>query len=422
MFLQAAKKGEVISDMKIKLQDAFAGCIVFLIILNLGILNIADLTTVYRYITSAVALILGIGCLCSVRVYARIKRYCHFMNIWLIVLFVFLFFEVLYGWAVGVNSLTKNLSYIYIYFWLLLFYPIIYILTCNNGKKRLIYSICLWTIVALTLKTTVWFLYNYLHKDVMHYLLFEFGSEWIRNGFQRIPATCFSGVLVCAMLYVFYNTTKIQIKIMSCVIILFNMWYALMVFASRAQMICLVFAMSVAILLRRNMGIKKMVTYLVFILVAAIAMSTVYFNEFVQGMSLTTYSMGMRVKELIYYWDLIGNHWILGFLYVFSDDKIHGPMGTYYLSDLGLFSKLFETGIIGITIHLLPFARIFFDCRKYMKRSNKEFVFAVALMVYTICVSFLSNDIYSFRLLFGFPFILAYYESLKNTELSVDHV
>ena len=139
-----------------------------------------------------------------------------------------------YGWSVGANSLVQNLSYVYIYFWLFLFYPIIYILVCNNGKKRLIYAICGWTIVALLLKTMVWLLYNYLHKDVMHYLLFEFGSEWIRNGFQRIPATCFSGVLVCGMLYAFYNSTKVQIKILAIVIILFNMWYALTVFASRA--------------------------------------------------------------------------------------------------------------------------------------------------------------------------------------------
>lgn len=405
--------------MKIKLQDAFTGCIVLLIVLNLGILNVADLTTLYRYITSAVALTLGIGCLCSARVYSRIKKYCHFMNVWLVILFAFLFIEVLYGWAVGSNSLIQNLSYIYIYFWLLLFYPIIYILICNNGKRRLINAICGWTVAALLLKTTVWFLYNYLHRDVMHYLLFEFGSEWIRNGFQRIPATCFSGILVCAMLYVFYNSTKIQMKIMAVVIVLFNMWYALTVFASRAQVICLVFAMSVAILLRRNMGIKKMATYLVFIVVAAVGMSTVYFNQFVQGMSLSTYSMGMRVKELIYYLGLIKKHWIMGFLYVFPNDKIHGPTGTYYLSDLGLFSKVFESGIIGMVIHLLPFGRIFQNCRKYMKRNNREFVFAVSLMVYTICVSFLSNDIYSFRLLFGFPFILAYYESMRNPELKV---
>ena len=75
--------------MKIKLQDAFAGCIIFLIVLNLGILNIADLTTLYRYFTSVLALILGVGCLCSAQVYSKIKNYCHFMNVWLVILFVF---------------------------------------------------------------------------------------------------------------------------------------------------------------------------------------------------------------------------------------------------------------------------------------------------------------------------------------------
>lgn len=399
--------------MKIKMQDIFMGCIVILMVMNLGILNVADVATVYRYITSVVAIIMGIFCICDSRIYARIKRYCHFMNWWLALLFTFLIIEVIYGWAVGTNSLVQNLSYVYIYCWLFLFYPITYIMNSVDGKKRLIQSICIWTIIALLLKSVVWFMYNFLHKDIMHYLLYEFGGEWVRRGFQRIPATCFTGILVCAMLYLFYYTQEVKIKFISVVIILFNIWYALAIFASRAQLICFVLAISVAVLFRKNILAKKMVTYLVFIVVVAVGTSSIYFTEFVQGMSLSTYSMGMRVKELIYYVDLLKSHSILGFLYIFPEGKISGPQGQFYLSDLGLFSKLFEVGILGILIHLLPMWRIFKNCRKHVEKSNIEFVFAVSLMVYTICFSFLSNDIYSFRLLFGFPFILSYFECLQ---------
>lgn len=166
--------------------------------------------------------------------------------------------------------------------------------------------------------------------------------KWIPKNSGNV----FFRVLVCGMLYAFYNSTKVQIKILAIVIILFNMWYALTVFASRAQVICLVFGISVAILLRRNMGIKKVITYLVFIIVAAVGMSTAYFNEFVRGMSLTTYSMGMRVKEMIYYSDLIKGHWIMGFLYVFSTEKFMDQWGHITYLILGCLANFLKPALL----------------------------------------------------------------------------
>lgn len=399
--------------MKVKLQDLFMGCITFLIVMNLGILNVADLAVVYRYFTAVAAIAMAAVCICDARIYQRIEGCCHYINLWLVFLFFFLFLEVLYGWAVGKNSLWYNLSMIYIYFWLLLFYPIMYILLSSNGKRRMMYTICGWTLVALFLKILVWIFYNLLHKDVMHYLLYEFGGVWLRNGFQRIPATCFSGLLVCIMICLFFNTNNMKLKILSIAVVAVNFVYALLIFASRAQLICFVLAISVAVLFRRNVPARRMLTYLVFILVVAIATSSVYFDQFIQGMSLTTYSMGTRVRELVYYLELLKNHWLMGFTYLLPRSVIQGQTGEFYLSDLGMFSKLFEVGIIGMVLHLIPFWRMFQNCRLYLKKDNPEYLFGITLLVYTVCFSFLSNDIYSFRLLFGFPFILAYFEYLR---------
>ena len=399
--------------MKVKIQDIFMGCIAILIVMNLGILNIADVATVYRYITSVVAIILAAVCICDSRIYQRIEGCCHYVNLWFIFLFLFLFAEVLYGWAVGQNSLLYNLSMVYIYFWLLLFYPIMYILLSANCKRKLIYTICGCTLAAVFLKTLVWFLYNYLHKDMMHYLLYEFGGVWLRNGFQRIPATCFSGILVCTMVCLFFNVKSIKIKVFSLVVVGFNFIYALLIFASRAQLICFVLAISVAILFRKNIPMRKVLTYLVFAFAVVVATSSAYFDEFIQSMSLTTYSMGTRVREVVYYLDLLKNHWVMGFLYSLPSQTIQGRTGEFYLSDLGMFSKLFEVGILGMFLHLIPFWRMFQNCRQYLKKDNPEYLFGITLLVYTVCFSFLSNDIYSFRLLFGFPFILTYFEYLR---------
>lgn len=396
------------------------GCIIFLIVLNLGILNVGNLANIYRYTTTIVIIILAAICICDSRIYRRIEGCCHYMNLWFIFLFIFLLAEVLYGWAVGKNSLLYNFSLMYIYFWLLLFYPIMYILLTINGKRKLIYTICGWTIVALLLKTLIWVLYNFFHKDVMHYLLYEFGEIWLRNGFQRIPATCFSGILVCVMICVFFNACNIKMKIFSVAVVLLSYGYALFIFASRSQLICYTLVISVAVLFRKNVPAKRALTYIVFVLVVVVATSTVYFDEFVQGLSLTTRSMGTRVQELIYYLDLLKRHWIMGFLYIFPRDVIRGRTGEFYLSDLGLFSKLFEVGVAGMIVHLIPFWRMIQNFRQNLKKDNSEYLFGLTLLVYTVSFSFLSNDIYSFRLLFGFPFILAYYEYLRARNIKTE--
>lgn len=100
--------------MKVKIQDIFQGIIIILVIMNLGILNIADTANLYRYITSVVSLIMGLFCICDSRAYSRIKECCYFINRWLIVLFLFLLIEVIYGWAAGKNSLVRGIHALFI--------------------------------------------------------------------------------------------------------------------------------------------------------------------------------------------------------------------------------------------------------------------------------------------------------------------
>lgn len=100
--------------MKVKIQDIFQGIIIILVIMNLGILNIADTANLYRYITSVVSLIMGLFCICDSRAYSRIKECCYFINRWHIVLFLFLLIEVIYGWAAGKNSLVRGIHALFI--------------------------------------------------------------------------------------------------------------------------------------------------------------------------------------------------------------------------------------------------------------------------------------------------------------------
>ena len=411
--------------MKIKIENILLIGITFLVIINLQILNFGDYAKVYRYMTFFITVILALFCLLNKKIYHKIFLYSKFFNKWIIIYFTFLFFETINGLLFGGKSITEVVGIAYIYNgWLLLFYPIMYILLRPNGLKKMTIILSTCTVFALVLKTIVWWIYNYQHKDIMHYLLYEFGPEpWIRDGFQRIPSTCFSGILFSFMIYLFFYTKNWKIKILSVVVNIFNIWYANSVFASRAQMITFVMVLFISFILVRISIVKKIIINIIFILlcITLVIFNMDYINEFINSLTQETFSIGIRFVALDYYINLFTENWMMGIYMLVNEDTINGSRGVFFLSDLGILGDLFAWGIIGFTLMLIPFIRMLFILKKINNKDNKYYVFALSLLLYTIISSCLSNDIYSFRNIFGLSFIIAYFEFWRtNISLKIN--
>lgn len=107
------------------------------------------------------------------------------------------------------------------------------------------------------MKSLIWLLFNNYGIDIMHYVLYEFGDEWMRDGNQRIPSTCFSGILFVVMLYLLDSNNNIFIKIFSIIIIMFNIWYANFVFAARSQIITFIICLVIYVLFNNISKMKK---------------------------------------------------------------------------------------------------------------------------------------------------------------------
>lgn len=397
--------------MKIKLYKVFAGIITLLIILELKIMNFGNYETPFRYTIAVTAVLLSCICFTSRNIWRKIRVYCKFFNYWIIVFGIFLFIQALIGFLVGHYRVVSVFSYLYIYIWLLLFYPIIYIIVSSGGIGKLLKVICTCTVCALLLKTFVWWMYNFRGKDIMHYVLYEFGSVWLRNGYQRIPSTCFSGMLFAAMIYYFINSNKKIMKLVCILIMFLNVWYADVVFASRSQIISFCFMITAVIIFNRSISIKKVMIYIGAVGAGLAFISTTYFKELVESLNVATYSIGTRMSALQYYFSLLKEHWLLGIEFISNEATfVHGSRGNYFLSDIGIIAKLVEFGVLGLPIFLFPLIRSVFICYKAYILKYKELSFMVGLCSYTCVFSVLSNDVYNFRYLFALPFIIAYFE------------
>ncbi|WP_278402415.1 hypothetical protein [Megamonas rupellensis] len=400
--------------MVIKKANIILFMIMLLIVINLQILNFGDFSKIYRYLTSSISIILFSWCIFDKQIYYQIRLYNKFFSKWIIVFFLFLFLEVINGLLLGGKSITEAIGMTYVYnSWLLLFYPIIYILSTSKGLKKMSLIIVGLTTFTLILKTLVWWLYNYHGKDVMHYLLYEFGPEpWIREGFQRIPATCFSGILFSFTIYLFFYSKQWKIKLLALIVSLFNIWYANAIFASRAQLIVFFITIVVAVFSMKISMIKKFILNVIFIgliiLLTMLNMDTI--DEFINSLSRETFSIGIRFIALDYYMDLFSDKWIMGINMMLNEDTLNGSSGLFYLSDLGILGDLFSWGVIGFFLMVIPFFRMIFILKNINNKKDRKYIFGISLIIYTILMSILSNDIYSFRNIFGLPFIIAYFE------------
>lgn len=398
--------------MRIKLGlrrvDPISIVVSFLIVVNLRILDFGDWQTAYRILTAAVSLVLGAYCILSRRIYRRISKYARAYNKWIIAVFVLLAIETFNGWINGAYHLITYIGYDYIFLWLLLFYPIMYIGVKQNGFHRLFKFICIMTVIALIMKTIVWWLYNFRGIDIMHYVLYEFTEAWLRKGRQRIPATCFSGLLFGITLITLLKSKRIAGKILALAVILFSVWYAWDVFSSRAQIISFLVATCAALAFGENTTLRRMIVYVIIAIGAIVALETVFVQEFIDGLSTQTYSIGTRFEAIEYYFQLLRQNPLLGGLYIHTESIMRGPTGAFYISDMGYLGTLIEFGIVGFIVFLWPFfvllKKAFLSFRKHPDR-----IFAIYLAIYTIVFSALSNNIYNFRQFFALPFIMAYY-------------
>ncbi len=397
--------------MRIKMNDVVLFVITFLIIANLHILDFGDYAAMFRYITTLISVGLAAVCIFDKSIYRKISELCGFYNKWILAMIILLAVEVFNGIIAGAQSLRYLLGISYPFSWLLLYYPIAYII--QTGKlKKLISIICFWTLFALLLKTTVWWFFNLRGQDIMHYVLYQFGGSWQRNGLQRIPDTCFSGVLLAVMLNYAIVGKKFILKIMSILVILFQLWYVMNVYQARSQMLVLLFVIAGAVFFSRIKKTKKFILCLLVVVAGIILVCNSNFQDMIEGLNDEDISIATRVDAINYFWRIFKDHWLFGLNYV-EDFETLNPYGTYYFSDIGIMGDMFQMGIAGLCILIIPLVRFITTCKKYFFRMDNDFIFGVSLAAYICLPTIVNFSTYDTAHLFSVPFAIAYFEYVR---------
>ena len=398
--------------VRIKLSGCIRFILIGLMVINLNLLAFGDYFQAFRYITSAASIILFLLCIFNSKIRRVIRKF-RYYNGWLFLITGLMIIEVIIG-LMGREGPSEAIGKAHIFTWLLLFYPITYVsVKTKNGVQVLLKDIVFWTVIAYLLKIVVWWLFNYRGIDIMHYVLYEFGKVWLRNGLQRIPPPLFGGILFSAAVFKILQQYRLIKKIPSILMLLMVAFYANNVYASRAQLICFAGATVITIILHRSKGQVKVAEFAGIIATVFIVLMSSVFQEFIEGLSFTTSSMGNRLVAFEHFNSLLKGHLLLGFQHVYSGETINGPLGIAYLSDTGLLENLYCWGVIGFIITIIPFIRMFKICFDRKIRNNQMFPFLLHLFLYTLFSSVLSNNIYDSIRLFALPFICSIFEVVK---------
>lgn len=391
--------------MKIRSSQLILFFLLFIVIINLHILDFKDISSLFRYITAFMAIIMATACVGNKYIFRTIKPYIKFLNKFVLIFFGYYAIETIYGLVYGdigwLNYVTRLLPFTYIF----LSYPIIFILQDNKGAYRFLRWIIILATGSLIQKIFVWWEYNYCGQDIMHYVLYEMGDIWQRNGLLRIPATCLNAFYIATCVAFIYSR-KLQNKIWGIFFIFLLTWYANFVMQSRALIITIGISVILAYVLYRDIDWRKSVMIIIIALIAAVFFQSEYFSNMLIGLGLETYSTSIRLQGFNYYLTKIKRHWLLGLIPFNTYESIRADNWRFYLSDLGMFSLLFEYGIIGFVIFNIPIIRAILV---YIRSKEKDLYLLSAILA-TILFSYMSNNIYFINNILALPILIAYVE------------
>lgn len=347
--------------MKIKYVTLYEFIIYIIMFLNLGFLNLFGS---FEYTSMLISTVLAISVF-FLYVFQPLKNkipssWCQIYIILVIIIFFFHFFRLK---KINISSMSL-LSVINNYegiFLLLLTFPLYEILRSNNTRS-FFRSLAILGYLALFIRFIVWGMYNFSGGNPAPYLLH--GLDWRRSilghEFIRIAGTFLD---IYTFLYslknFFYGVRHHEHKVVPFIGMLFIFLYS--VFVSQYRMVSLAFLMVFFILLFKETykSNNRVISVLLFTILVAIGLiiSRNLITDFISSFSATAIngsSTSTRLKGLPFLeaeWKNI-NIWTgIGF----TNDNMEYMNITYWLSDYGFLANLFQFGIIGMVIYLIPF-------------------------------------------------------------------
>ena len=394
--------------MKRTMTDIYHDILLFLLIINSKVLLFGNWDNIFRYITAGTSIFLCIIILFDKQTIHRIRPYIKSIGTWMILFFLFLSLNIWFCISKYGIGLLYALSQTYSFSCILLVFPVIAVISSKKyGVQKVIKELFIWGLISLIVRIIVWFLYNYMRLDIMHYLVFEAGYEWVRNDRQRIPLTCLTTFVLAYSLYQIYLQKKNIVKYIPIILLVF--FYAQFVIDARAVVLRIVILVILAYWFsKRNIKSVTLKTFFIVLFVGIVFLSgvaTSFYN------SISDWSIIAREKAFLYYLDLVKQYPLTGVkLVAESTDLERGYGNVFYFNDIGTLAKFTEYGIIGGFLFIFPLMRMTFIIIKIKLLNYHDKFYLLMVWCWVVCACLMSNDIYFSREIFSFPFVLALFE------------
>lgn len=404
--------------MKISFFDIYEFLLYIIVILNLEVLNvISNLDNLAQTISVVLTFVV---LLLYIFQKNKIIPKNFIVYFYLISIFIYLCFEIIrlhYFSFSGLNilnalSLEKN------FFYILLTMPIFEIL--EKKKKIFLRNIIYIGLIVLVFRGVVWFLFNKFGINLMSGLFEVRGYNWTHgNGYVRLTGTFLDGLIFSFFGIEFFRTRLYKERLYYGIILLFLLFYSCVVYSSRSQLICYLITMLFIYIWNSKNKLHTILNCLLAIVLVLIILQLPVAKNFIASFSSNdaTYGEGTLVRMLgtsFYQNEWQNNNILFGF--GIAEDGNYVGNTQYFLSDLGIISYIFEFGIIGFILAVLPMLEGIRVGIKSIKTNDGLLLFS--LSIYTILSSFMSQNVYDYIRILIVPFILGIILFVKYQQIN----
>lgn len=406
--------------MKIKYTSIYVCLIYIIVFLNLGFFN---LIMPFEYTGMLLAAVISIITF-FIYIFQPVKYKLpgKWYQIYLMLIFCIYIYHFFNLKKTNISSMTllsafNNNEGIFL---LLLVFPIYEILK-GNDKEKFLKNLAILGYLALMIRLIVWGMYNFINIDIAPYMIR--GLDWNRmvlgRSFIRVSGTFLDIYTFIYSINAFFKSIySHHYKISAFIGILFIFLYSVLISQYRMVSLALLSVLILVILKETYNSQRRLLNVLLFIMLIILIMIIGHgiIMNFINSFSLNA-STGSSTSTRLNGLPFIEEEWKNSSIwngFGFSNDNMTYMNMTYWLSDYGFLANLFQFGIIGFLICLVPFIYgIYFSIVSFFKEKN---IYVLGFTVYLLITSTTFNPMrnqYISILPFYIAFMLFYKERNK---------
>lgn len=406
--------------MKIKYTSIYAYLIYIIVFLNLGFFN---LIMPFEYTGMLLAAVISIITF-FIYIFQPVKYKLpgKWYQIYLMLIFCIYIYHFFNLKKTNISSMTllsafNNNEGIFL---LLLVFPIYEILK-GNDKEKFLKNLAILGYLALMIRLIVWGMYNFINIDIAPYMIR--GLDWNRmvlgRSFIRVSGTFLDIYTFIYSINAFFKSIySHHYKISAFIGILFIFLYSVLISQYRMVSLALLSVLILVILKETYNSQRRLLNVLLFIMLIILIMIIGHgiIMNFINSFSLNA-STGSSTSTRLNGLPFIEEEWKNSSIwngFGFSNDNMTYMNMTYWLSDYGFLANLFQFGIIGFLICLVPFIYgIYFSIVSFFKEKN---IYVLGFTVYLLITSTTFNPMrnqYISILPFYIAFMLFYKRKLQ---------